>query len=445
MSTKATIWQAGRATCATRSAFKPITIANVQFLDEGYGKYNPALSVLEEALAKETWHDVDDVLDERDGKGPEIGVFVSVGTGKRFTTTGDGSGGLRKDKPLWWESMGMLEQYSEAKKRLLEKIEDCENVHLSLLNGELQKNGVDKANYFRFNVEVGVGEFGMNEWNRLAEVSTGTRRYLARPDVEKEINLCAEKLTTIWRTNGLRGVGAHPAEEEVKREIEVPTAEEEARRKRERAKRRAARKDSAAGKGGTKWTPSSPPTSSISVAELEADIDKATSEWSSDPENHASPRRNIYEDTPPQDYTYPPVPPKQQYFSPQLPPTPQRPPQGYQPPHVSHWVQNLPGGQQNRPIPIPTPGDFLPPIIFTSPPPNDPNVREDYFSGIPSEMVSYPPEISVTSPTTVGGDSLPGTPMEIRRVRSIEGDRQARRERRERKTRKERDERERSQ
>ncbi|KAF8445366.1 acyl transferase/acyl hydrolase/lysophospholipase, partial [Terfezia claveryi] len=187
VSSKATIWQAGRATCASRSAFKPITIANVQFLDEGYGKYNPALSVLDEALAKETWHDTEDVV--VDDQEPEIRVFVSIGTGKRLGSQHDDGvkhGGLRKDKPLWWESMGMLEQYAEAKKRLLEKLDDCETVHRTM-EGEMVRRGVDSSCYFRFNVEVGVGEFGMNEWNRLAEVSTGTRRYLDRPEVNRGV------------------------------------------------------------------------------------------------------------------------------------------------------------------------------------------------------------------------------------------------------------------
>ncbi|KAF8465521.1 acyl transferase/acyl hydrolase/lysophospholipase [Kalaharituber pfeilii] len=225
VSTKATIWQAGRATCAIKAAFKPITIANVQFLDEGYGKYNPAQFLLDEALARETWQDTEDVAPDDDPIGPEIGVFVSIGTGKRFSTAD-----ARKDKPLWWENIGMLEQYSEAKKRLWRKLEDCETVHQSLLNGELEKRGVDKTNYYRFNVEVGVGEFELNEWNRLAEVSTGTRRYLARNNVEEKIKACAEKLANIWKENDSRNklkTDINPDKETVPaEEAQAPNTEE---------------------------------------------------------------------------------------------------------------------------------------------------------------------------------------------------------------------------
>lgn len=461
VSGKATIWQAGRATSATRSAFKPITIANVQFLDEGYGKYNPAMSVLDEALAKETWHDVEDVV--VDGQDPEIGVFVSIGTGKRFTSQRDDGydkpGGVRKDKPLWWENMGMLEQYSEAKKRLLAKLEDCETVHLSLLHGELDRRGVDRTNYFRFNVEVGVGEFGLNEWNRLPEVSTGTRRYLARPEVENGLVICADKLVDIWHTNELRdkwkmGVPSPPEEASAVEGFTLQDGgDEDAQRRKEREKRRAARK----AKGGAKTT--SPPMSPSGIAELEADIDQAATEWSSshtgshsgsDGEYHPSPQTNTYQSTPPQQQAYHPPPSHpnpQEYFSPPLPPAPQRPPQGYRPQQVSQWVQHLPPQQKQqqqqqqqyqRPIRIPTPADFMPPKIITSAPPPEDGVPEDYFGVGPN------PEIRVTSPTTVAGDETPpGTPQPLRRERSIEGDRQARRERRERKTRKEREERER--
>jgi len=460
VSTRATIWQAGRATCASRSAFKPITIANVQFLDEGYGKYNPAFSVLDEALAKETWHDTEDVVvGDQD---PEVGVFVSIGTGKRLGSQHGGvkHGGLRKDKPLWWESMGMLEQYAEAKKRLLEKLEDCETVHRTV-GGEMERRGVDPSCYFRFNVEVGVGEFGMNEWNRLAEVSTGTRRYMDRPEVSRGVGTCAEKLVDIWHENEIREKWKLEGPPELIPQLDSAPVDhdvgEEAQKKKERERRRAARKASASGKSGAKHE--SPPLSPGSMAELEADIDQAASEWSSpqhtgslsgsDTEYYPSEQPNRHQaPTPQQSYRPPPPPPPQhpgpEYFSPPLPPPPQRSQQGYQPPqHVSQWVQQLPGQppqQYQRPIPFPSAADFLPPTIVTSPPPpgdeaSDP--PEDYFNGGPN------PEIRVISPTTVAGDETPpGTPRPLRKTRSIEGDRQARKEKREKKQKKEREERE---
>lgn len=174
-----TVWEAGRATSATGLAFKPIQIGQHVFIDEGPGTYNPAPQVLEEAAANE-W------------PGREIGVFVSIGTGKRPP-------GTNHQQHEWWEGFfgDSLGAFAEARRRLIAKIEGCEEIHQAMLREHLAKRNVDKANYYRFNVEVGVGEFGMNEWNRLADISTNTRRYLARSDVKRMITDASVKFARI--------------------------------------------------------------------------------------------------------------------------------------------------------------------------------------------------------------------------------------------------------
>jgi predicted acylesterase/phospholipase RssA len=141
-----TIWQAGRATCATGLAFKPIAIGNSVFVDEGAGKYNPSPQILDEAAVNE-W------------PGRDIGVFVSIGTGKR-------PGGTNNRQSEWYESFlgGTMGNFAEARRRLISKIENCEEIHQQMLNSHLQKRGVPLENYCRLNVEVGVGDFGMNEY-----------------------------------------------------------------------------------------------------------------------------------------------------------------------------------------------------------------------------------------------------------------------------------------
>ena len=64
------IWEAGRATCAIGLAFKPIQIGQSVFHDDGVGNFNPSMYALDEAAVNE-W------------PGREVGVFISVGTGKR--------------------------------------------------------------------------------------------------------------------------------------------------------------------------------------------------------------------------------------------------------------------------------------------------------------------------------------------------------------------------
>ncbi|KAJ5041265.1 uncharacterized protein L3040_005813 [Drepanopeziza brunnea f. sp. 'multigermtubi'] len=174
-----TIWQAGRATSATGLAFKPIQIGQSVFIDEGAGQYNPAPFALDEACVNE-W------------PGRDVGVFISIGTGKR--PTGPGSD---QNSHLWYE--GFMSDFAEARRRLISKIEGCEQTHQYMLKGGLSKRGVNIENYYRFNVEIGVGEFGMNEWNRLADISTGTRRYLGKAQVQHMNIAAAAKLAKVLR------------------------------------------------------------------------------------------------------------------------------------------------------------------------------------------------------------------------------------------------------
>jgi hypothetical protein len=172
-----TIWQAGRATCATGLAFKPIQVGQSVFIDEGAGKYNPAPIALDEACVNE-W------------PGRDVGVFVSIGTGRRPT-------GSDNNQHLWYE--GFMGEFAEARRRLIAKIEGCEVMHQYMIREGLSKRGVNIENYYRLNVEIGVGEFGMNEWNRLADISTGTRRYLAKSEIKAKNDEAAVKLAKIHR------------------------------------------------------------------------------------------------------------------------------------------------------------------------------------------------------------------------------------------------------
>jgi hypothetical protein len=172
-----TIWQAGRATSATGLAFKPIQVGQSVFIDEGAGNYNPTPVALDEACVNE-W------------PGREVGVVVSIGTGKR-------PAGSDQNQQLWYE--GFMGEFAEARRRLIAKIEGCEVTHQHMIREGLSKRGVNIENYYRLNVEIGVGEFGMNEWARLADISTGTRRYLAKNEIKAKNDSAALKLAKIHR------------------------------------------------------------------------------------------------------------------------------------------------------------------------------------------------------------------------------------------------------
>ena len=181
-----TIWQAGRATSAAKLAFKEIRIGNSTFLDEGYGlvnsdktlTYNPAPQILEEALVNE-W------------PGQSIGLFLSIGTGKR-------PGGTQNAQAEWWEGFGGgIGAFAEAKRKMIAKTEGCEKTHKEMLSIHLPRRGIHLENYLRLNVDVGVGEFGMNEWNRLADISNSTQSYLNAPAVKVMLNDGARQMAKV--------------------------------------------------------------------------------------------------------------------------------------------------------------------------------------------------------------------------------------------------------
>ncbi|RPA78043.1 FabD/lysophospholipase-like protein [Ascobolus immersus RN42] len=365
---EATIWEAGRATCATASAFKPITIGQNTFLDEGWGQYNPAVSVLSEAVDNE-YPDC------------EIGVFVSVGTGRRNT-----KGVVKEEKQQWWEGMvssaSPFENWAEARRRLIRKLAECEKVHKRMIGEEgkslLEEKGVALENYYRLNVDVGVGEYAMNEWNRLTEVSTGTRRYLADRKVSSMVKECARKLAEIEKVN----------------------------------------------QGWTEPKNYDPPSNMV---ELNADFENVhidssqTSSGSTQyppPAQHAAmphPTSHPFSTAtiqqqyapPPQQFQLPPSPPSSETaFS---HPRPANPP----PPdtRVHDWAASqaqLPQIEPLRPLrkqtqPLPTqqanPGPPVPPVPQ---PYIDNRPRKGSQSQQPAMMA---PEIRITSPTTVAGDS----------------------------------------
>jgi hypothetical protein len=79
-----------------------------------------------------------------------------------------------------------------------------------MLEEHLAARNVPKENYVRLNVEVGVGEFAMNEWGRLAEISTRTRTYLARKEVEELSRAAAVKIAKVHFTKMRQGRAEAP-------------------------------------------------------------------------------------------------------------------------------------------------------------------------------------------------------------------------------------------
>ena len=175
-----TIWEAGRATCAIGLAFKPMRIGQSIFTDEGEGRFNPTPQVVDEALVNE-W------------PGRQIGCIVSIGTGKRVGKPED-------SHHQWWEGISSgMQDFADARRRLTLKIQGCETIHQYMLTEHLKMRAIRPDCYVRLNVDEGVGDYGMNEWDRLPNVVTSTRSYLGKYETKAAIGNAAAKLGAIKR------------------------------------------------------------------------------------------------------------------------------------------------------------------------------------------------------------------------------------------------------
>ncbi|KIM34548.1 hypothetical protein M408DRAFT_60069 [Serendipita vermifera MAFF 305830] len=140
------IWEAVRATSAAPTFFDAITIGTEDYVDGGFGCNNPVGWVYQEAKA--IW------------PGREIGCIISLGTGM--------------PKVLSLENLTL--KYSRWPKEWFQVLErtatECDTAHQDMVRmKEL------KGKYFRFNVQQGLQNVSLMEWEKLGETASITEAY----------------------------------------------------------------------------------------------------------------------------------------------------------------------------------------------------------------------------------------------------------------------------
>ncbi len=142
---KCTIVQAARATSAAPTFFDPIIINDIEFSDGGLKNNNPIKAIHTELR--------EEFLD-RPG-----GCIVSIGTGVHQT-----------------QSMGRtLVEIAESCARIATNVEDA---HQEFKQNECGAEGPFRDKYFRFNVDQGLQNIKLHEWNQMGTVEARTRYYL---------------------------------------------------------------------------------------------------------------------------------------------------------------------------------------------------------------------------------------------------------------------------
>ncbi|KAJ7357900.1 hypothetical protein DFH08DRAFT_437176 [Mycena albidolilacea] len=164
-----TIWQAGRATSAAPAFFKQIKIGlsgmEEAFVDGGLGHNNPTASLLSEAGLLFPDH--------------QIACIISLGTGQPQTISIPKPSLLTRFLPF------------DVLKAIREIATDCEKEHQAIVH---RFNGIANF-YFRFNVEQGMQNIQLNQWERLGDVVANTRQYIQSQWVTNQLADAAKSLS----------------------------------------------------------------------------------------------------------------------------------------------------------------------------------------------------------------------------------------------------------
>ena len=159
-----TIWEVARATSAATTFFKPIRIGRdgIEFIDAGFGYNNPCEVLIEEG--------------QRLFPSCDRMCILSIGTGLGDVVT-------IKDSRL--SIINALKQMATSSKKVAAR---------------LNNRFGDVGPYFRFNVDQGLQDITLSDWEKASSISAHTRNYLA--ENEKIIQRFVESLIARTQGNG---------------------------------------------------------------------------------------------------------------------------------------------------------------------------------------------------------------------------------------------------
>jgi hypothetical protein len=163
-----TIWEAARATTAAPTFFKRMIIhepgSRQPYIDGGLGRNNPTAQVLDEAEL---------IFPHR-----RVACIISIGTGQAKT--------ISIPKPTLFQQVIPIE-IIKAMKAIAT---DCETTAQAIAKRFRNMSNL----YFRFNVEQGLQEVTLAQWDQLDKVTAHTRHYLKMQEVDKRIESAVDAI-----------------------------------------------------------------------------------------------------------------------------------------------------------------------------------------------------------------------------------------------------------
>lgn len=147
------IWQALRATSAAPTFFEEMSfgVPRITYIDGGLGYNSPCVEI--DAQAKSIW------------EGRAIGCVVSIGTGLQTIPNIQKTGWLALDD---LSIAGAIVQMATSTTRV---------------DNEMQRMYRDtETEYYRWDVDIGLGDISLEQWMREDEMASATQRYMEDPD-----------------------------------------------------------------------------------------------------------------------------------------------------------------------------------------------------------------------------------------------------------------------
>lgn len=163
---RATICQAALATSAATTFFEPVSIGNRKFADGGLGANNPVDEM--EGEASNIW-----CLETGDLK-PLVKCFISIGTGNPGKKAFDDS---------------MIKFLGQTVVDIATETVNTEKKFVARWAGHF-----DSKRYFRFNVEQGLQDIGLDEYKRVGAMEAATSSYITDTAQKFRVRDCIHNL-----------------------------------------------------------------------------------------------------------------------------------------------------------------------------------------------------------------------------------------------------------
>lgn len=161
-----TICEAALATSAATTFFDPVSIGNRSFADGRLGSNNPVDEV--EGEASNIW------CSETGDLKPLVKCFISIGTGN-------------PGKKAFEESM--VKFLSETVVQIATETENTEKKFIARWAKHF-----DEKRYFRFNVEQGLQNIGLDEYNKKGAMEAATEGYITHKAQYFRVRDCIENM-----------------------------------------------------------------------------------------------------------------------------------------------------------------------------------------------------------------------------------------------------------